>query len=92
MAKDFVDNDKVVFGDVALSEGGPRSGVGVGSPGKGGWPTIRYYNKETGIEGAPYAQVTKDRMCVETGPGKPHLHDFVKKLTEREAEAEKTEL
>ena len=35
------------------------------NPGAGGWPTIRYFNKETGPDGAPYAQKTKDAMCTE---------------------------
>lgn len=86
--KDFASNDKVVFGDVALSEGGPRTGTGVGSPGAGGWPTIRYYNKETGIDGAVYPKVTSDRMCVETGPGQPHLHNFISKVTGTEVPKE----
>ena len=36
-------------------------------PGAGGWPTIRYFNKETGIEGGTYQKVTNDAMCVELG-------------------------
>lgn len=48
-----------------LQGGGPR---GSGSPGKGGWPTIRYYNKETGTQGADYVKKTSAAMCSELGP------------------------
>jgi len=37
------------------------------SPGAGGWPTIRYFNKETGPDGKPYAKKTSDAMCTELG-------------------------
>ena len=40
----------MAFGDVNLSEEQIR-GKYAGSPGAGGWPTIRVYNKETGYEG-----------------------------------------
>jgi hypothetical protein len=33
----------------------------------GGWPTIRYFNKETGLEGASYEQKTSKSMCDELG-------------------------
>jgi len=39
-----------VFGDVNLAEDQVQ-GKYAGSPGGGGWPTIRAYNKETGYEG-----------------------------------------
>jgi len=48
-----------------------------GSPGSGGWPTIRYFNKETGYEGADYKKVTSEAMCTELGPGKPHLMNYI---------------
>ena len=32
-----------------------------------GWPTVRYFNKETGPEGAPYAKKTSKKMCDELG-------------------------
>lgn len=41
----------MTFGDVNLSEEQVQ-GKYAGSPGEGGWPTIRYYNKQTGYEGA----------------------------------------
>lgn len=37
------------------------------SPGAGGWPTIRYFNKATGYDGAPYAKKTDKAMCDELG-------------------------
>ena len=37
------------------------------SPGAGGWPTIRYFNKETGIAGGAYTKRTSDPMCTELG-------------------------
>ena len=63
----FKDNPQVAFADSALSAGGPRGGPGV-SPGAGGWPTIRYYNKETGPNGANYRKKTSMAMCSELGP------------------------
>lgn len=52
------------FGDVNLKEE-PIRDYGAG---KGGWPTIRYFNKETGPEGAPYEKKTDQAMCDELGP------------------------
>ena len=43
--------------------GGPTA-----RPGSGGWPTIRYYNKETGVDGASYTQKTSMSVCDELGP------------------------
>jgi len=38
------------------------------SPGKGGWPTIRYFNAETGQAGKPYTQLHSDMsICTELG-------------------------
>ena len=62
IVKTFANNDAVVFGDVVLSGGGPRGGA-TSSPGAGGWPTIRYYNKETGVDGANYEKKTDMSMC-----------------------------
>ena len=52
----FANNSDVAFGDVNLSEeriSGPPH-----NPGSGGWPTIRYFNKETGYDGKGYVQKT----------------------------------
>jgi len=37
------------------------------NPGTGGWPTIRYFNKDTGLEGANYVKKTDKPMCQELG-------------------------
>jgi hypothetical protein len=37
------------------------------NPGSGGWPTIRYFNKETGPEGGSYTQKTDGPICQELG-------------------------
>jgi len=50
--------------DVNLSQEQIR---GNHNPGKGGWPTIRYFNKETGIEGGTYVKKTPKSMCEELG-------------------------
>lgn len=60
----FSGNPDVTFGDINLSEQQIR---GNHNPGAGGWPTIRYFNKETGIEGAPYIKKTDKSMCDELG-------------------------
>lgn len=78
MVKLFGSNNDVLFGDVNLSEQSVRSCHGESqSPGAGGWPTIRYFNKATGYGGGAYAKVTADPMCTELGPGKPHLQTYI---------------
>jgi len=62
--KAFAENPDVSFGDVNLKEQ-PIREYGAG---KGGWPTIRYFNAETGPEGAPYEKKTDGAMCDELGP------------------------
>lgn len=75
--KVFAENDDVVFADVVLSGGGPRGGP-TSSPGAGGWPTIRYYNKGTGVEGENYAKKTDMSMCDELGPkGEHYMQDYI---------------
>lgn len=64
MVKAFASNPDVSFGDVNLKEQ-PIREYGAG---KGGWPTIRYFNAETGPEGAPYEKKTDGAMCDELGP------------------------
>lgn len=63
-AKSFAANDDVAFGDVNLSEG---QIPGNHNPGAGGWPTIRYFNKETGVAGAAYVKKTSKAICEELG-------------------------
>lgn len=60
----FAKNKDVVFGDINLSSQQIR---GNHNPGAGGWPTIKYFNKETGYEGAPYEKKTSKSMCDELG-------------------------
>ena len=56
----------MVFGDINLSENPIRERHGVSfNPGAGGWPTIRYFNADTGPGGAPYEKVTDKAMCEE---------------------------
>jgi len=33
--------------------------------GQGGWPTLKFFNKETGLEGKNYVQKTDQRVCEE---------------------------
>jgi len=54
----------IVFGDVNLSKSSPTS-KNAGSPGAGGWPTLRHYNKDTGIKGEQYTQKTSGMVCEE---------------------------
>ena len=63
--KDYAGEDSVVFGDVLLRNDRITQGPNGGNlnPGKGGWPTVRYFNKETGYDGAPYVKKTGDAMC-----------------------------
>jgi len=37
------------------------------NPGAGGWPTIRYFNQDTGIAGGEYVKKTERSMCDELG-------------------------
>jgi len=62
-----------VFGDVNLSEEQIR---GNHNPGAGGWPTIRYFNKETGYEGKSYEKRTSDAMCTELG-NQDYMNEYV---------------
>lgn len=65
ITKAFAGNKDVSFGDVNLEEvdirGPPHN------PGRQGWPTIRYFNKETGISGADYVKKTNKPICKELG-------------------------
>jgi len=66
--EDFASNNAVAFGDVLLSEQQVRTGHGEPqNPGAGGWPTIRYFNSETGYGGKPYPKKTSGAMCDELG-------------------------
>jgi len=61
----FAGNPDVSFGDIVLTEAQIRGPPH--NPGSGGWPTIRYFNKETGVDGASYEKKTEKSMCDELG-------------------------
>lgn len=67
----FKDNKAVSFADVNLSEeqvnGAPFCDGKGCNAGAGGWPTVRFFNKETGYEGKAYQKKTDEAMCVELG-------------------------
>lgn len=61
----FAGNPDVVFADCNLQDGcRPPEGH---NPGAGGWPTIRYCNKETGPACEAYTKKTDKSMCDELG-------------------------
>ena len=75
----FKDNEDVKFGDVNLAEDGVREAFGTPqNPGSGGWPTIRYYNKETGCAGEAWDACPGDSALLSGGggreDGKPIIH------------------
>lgn len=50
--------------------------IGNHNPGAGGWPTIKYFNKETGYEGKAYTKRTSKAMCDELGD-EDYMQDYV---------------
>jgi hypothetical protein len=57
------------------------------NPGRGGWPTHRYFNSDTGCGGKAYPKKTQERICVELSKenGKymrEYVNDFAPKKTE----------
>jgi len=50
------------------------------NPGSGGWPTVRYFNKETGYGGKAYQQRTDKAMCDELGPKEDYMEEFVEQF------------
>ncbi len=71
--KKFAGNPDVSFGDINLSKQPIR---GNHNPGRGGWPTVRYFNKKTGYEGAAYDKKTSKAMCDELGDDK-YMQQYV---------------
>jgi hypothetical protein len=61
----FVGNTDVSFADVNLRDAPIRGEPH--NPGIGGWPTIRYFNAETGPDGKSYEKKTSKSMCEELG-------------------------
>lgn len=81
MVEDFHKHDEVVFGDVALSKNQVRTIHGSEqSPGSGGWPTIRYFNKDTGYGGKAYSKKTSKAMCDELGPKEEYMQQFIEEI------------
>merc|ERR1712227_1193438 len=81
VVEDFKGNADVVFGDVALSKNQVRTIHGTDqSPGAGGWPTVRYFNKETGYGGKAYEKKTDKAMCDELGPKEEYMAEFVEQF------------
>jgi hypothetical protein len=76
----FQGNDDVVFGDVNLSEQPDLRGNH--NPGSGGWPTIKYFNKETGLDGAHYQKKTSFSMCDELGPNHDYLEEYIEEAAQ----------
>lgn len=62
----------MAFGDVNLSEE-PIRDYGAGA---GGWPTIRYFNQDTGYKGRAYEKKTSRSMCDELGDSK-YMTEYV---------------
>jgi hypothetical protein len=52
------------------------------NPGAGGWPTIRYFNKETGPRGANYIKKTELTVCDELGPDHEYMMDYVEEAAQ----------
>jgi len=81
VVEDFASAD-VVFGDVTLSSDQVRSIHETDqNPGAGGWPTIRYFNKETGYGGKTYEKKTDKAMCDELGPKEEYMQEFVEEIS-----------
>eukprot|EP00440_Ansanella_granifera_P047966 gb/GFBE01051959.1/.p1 GENE.gb/GFBE01051959.1/~~gb/GFBE01051959.1/.p1 ORF type:complete len:235 (+),score=69.19 gb/GFBE01051959.1/:1-705(+) len=79
--EDWKDNDAVIFGDSLLKESPVTEIHGVKQRlGRKGWPTIRYFNKETGYGGEPYPFKTRMAPWKELGPEFSYLHDFVEEV------------
>lgn len=64
--REFAGNNRVAFGDVNMGDFGGSVPAKFGA-GVGGWPTVRYFNTETGYDGAPYIKKTSKGMCDELG-------------------------
>jgi len=78
VTKVFAGSTDVAYMDVNLSEESIREGPNgeAYNPGAGGWPTVRYFNKETGIAGGTYVKKTSEAMCTELGD-EERMTDFI---------------
>lgn len=70
----------MTFADIVLREAPIRGPPH--NPGQGGWPTIRYFNKDTGYDGQSYVKETNDAMCTELGPGKQYMSKYVQNVVD----------
>lgn len=61
----FAGNQHVHFADINLQETSIRAAPY--NPGSDGWPMVRYFNEDTGKDGAPYQKKTPLAMCDELG-------------------------
>mmetsp|Transcript_38515 Transcript_38515/g.46532 ORF Transcript_38515/g.46532 Transcript_38515/m.46532 type:complete len:154 (+) Transcript_38515:293-754(+) len=73
----YHENEDVYFGDVNLQSPDATRGGPTANPGQGGWPTIRYYNKQTGIDGASWEKKTSMPPCEELGPKGQYLQEYI---------------
>ena len=73
----FRGNSNVAFADINLSQVAIRSNH---NPGAGGWPTIRYFTKETGVDGGTYEKKTAKPMCEELGD-RDRMIDYVEEYS-----------
>lgn len=58
-------NKDVSFGDIDMSS--DRISSIKSFAGRGGWPTIRYFNADTGLNGGEYKKTTSKPICEELG-------------------------
>jgi len=81
VVEDFAGSADVVFGDVTLSSSQVRTIHGENqNAGAGGWPTVRYFNQETGYGGKAYEKRTDQAMCDELGPKEVYMAEFVEQF------------
>jgi len=82
VVEDFHQKSEAVFGDVSLSKNQVRTINGEEqSPGSGGWPSIRYFSKDTGYGGKAYEKKTDQAMCDELGPKEAYMQEFVESMS-----------
>jgi len=81
VTKLFAGSTDVAYMDVNLSKESIREGPNgeAYNPGAGGWPTIRYFNKETGIAGGTYVKKTSEAMCTELGD-EERMIDYIEEI------------
>ena len=66
IVRKYSGHDSIAFGDVNGASEKIRTIAGTAQPvGKTGWPTIRYFNHQTGYGGAAYQQKITDKVCDE---------------------------